>query len=259
MPIIEIHSTYRKQGGRFYTVSEVSDDAVKIYAYGGGFNMSVPMVSFLENFQKEDIPNDFQQGLFTLDGLDYNVTGWHNPESRWNGWLMPFITLDECVKILEIDKAILIETDYGFMCPHPEFDDIGLLQCSRVGYEDYYYIDGFCWETGDMISRVGDTLPSVDGEHYQWLQPTATDDGLRFLKIAGEEFSLSELLFDTEEDAIKAITSEDWGVSPEDAAELTLVKVNKTIVHNPFNKYETKYHTPFNSVEDEIKRIMEGK
>jgi len=92
-------------------------------------------------------------------------------------------------------------------------------------------------ETNEKLFSVfsGDTLPSIDGAYFQWLEPTDTPDGIRFSYIQGEEIDLSDLIFTTETEAIKAIQDRVWGWSAEDAKDFVLVRVEKTEVHNPFS------------------------
>lgn len=85
------------------------------------------------------------------------------------------------------------------------------------------------------IVTCENTLPGVDGGHYQWLRRAMTDDGVRYLDIKDDETNLSDLIFETHGEAIAAIKGGHWGWGPEDAKEFMLINVNKSAVENPFN------------------------
>lgn len=88
----------------------------------------------------------------------------------------------------------------------------------------------------DDSRRDNSRLPSVDGLSYQWLLPTQTESGTRYLTIEGDEIDLSDLMFNSAEDAIKGIENEAWGWTPEDAEKFVLVRVEKHLIKNPFSK-----------------------
>ena len=86
-----------------------------------------------------------------------------------------------------------------------------------------------------MTTQSTSTLPGLDGFYYQWLKPTEVDVGLpsqavRYLKVGGDEIDLSELMFESPEQAVKALKDELWGWTIEDAEEFVLVEVQKTPV-----------------------------
>lgn len=45
-----------------------------------------------------------QKALFTIDGW-LTAGGIHNPERRWNGWAVPFFSLEEAQQIAETVNA----------------------------------------------------------------------------------------------------------------------------------------------------------
>jgi hypothetical protein len=111
--------------------------------------------------------------------------------------------------------------------------------CAGVDVDHSSYIEGIVSSHQAVCNNMDetdpiDTLPSVDGEYFQWLLPTDTDDGPRYLGIEGDEINLSDLLFSSPEEAIDAIKDNIWGWCQDDAKDFILAKVNKTFSHNPF-------------------------
>lgn len=138
--------TVKRNGGGYYVISEITDTQVKLYPYGGGFSATVPMDQFQQSFVAAEVPTELTCGPVILDGMEAPVQGWYSPHQRWNGWLMPYVALDDCLKLLDVDAESLIDVEDGYRIDHPELDETYLTRCTQSGLEDFYYIDGFCWE-----------------------------------------------------------------------------------------------------------------
>ena len=139
-------ATYQHRNGGYVVVSDVTDTDVTFAPCGGGFVRSAPHEIFNRDFTQRELPTELYAGLVTLEGCDEPVTGWYNPHHRWNGWLIPFVALEDCLRILDIDSKALTPTDDGFMASLPDQDEAHFSRCSVKGLENFYYIDGFCWE-----------------------------------------------------------------------------------------------------------------
>lgn len=84
-----------------------------------------------------------------------------------------------------------------------------------------------------------DTIPApADEKYYHWMREVLHEGQLRWLRIGDpmvDEHDVSDLLFDTPEEAIEAIRSEAWGVGPEDAKDFVLLEVINRKLDNPFS------------------------
>ena len=141
------NDTYRhKERGNYYSISEVTQTEVHIFPCGGGFVRKVPVEKFKAEYEASELPTELQAGKVILDGLDEPVVGWYSPHNLWNGWLIAYVSLEDCLNIIEVDKSMLKPTDYGYRIDHPEWGEIDLSQCTVEGLQNFYYIDGYCWE-----------------------------------------------------------------------------------------------------------------
>lgn len=142
-------STYKHStGGGYVSVAEVTDTHVTFFPIGGGFHMTMPIERFLKEYTAAEVPTDLTCGPVILDGMDAPVTGWYG-ENRWNGWLIAYVSLEDCLKILEVYRSELIAVDDGYRVNHPEWGEMFLTRCDKEGLSNFYYIDGYCWEPGD--------------------------------------------------------------------------------------------------------------
>jgi hypothetical protein len=98
---------------------------------------------------------------------------------------------------------------------------------------------------GTVIEYRGDSVwelrtPIVDQHYYCWKHQVITEEGeLRWSNIGDpmvDEVDISELMFSTVEEAVEAVVSGSWGVTPEDAADYLLLEVQAKVVLNPFAK-----------------------
>ena len=78
-------------------------------------------------------------------------------------------------------------------------------------------------------------LPGIDDHYFQWKRIAHTEDGIRFLDIEGDELDFSSLMWNSYEDAVKAIEDGNWGYDREDAEDWALVEVNAELHKNPFS------------------------
>ncbi len=80
----------------------------------------------------------------------------------------------------------------------------------------------------------------IDEHYYCWRREVHDDDGnLRRLNIGDpmtDEVDISDLLFDSPEQAAEAIRSEAWGYGEEEAAEFVLLEVTTRKIDNPFSR-----------------------
>ena len=75
--------------------------------------------------------------VFRLDTIQY--PGFHNPRRTWNGWAVPYFTLDTCLKILEDEQLqnAFIEDGQYFVVGEDEekYEPVDGLYC----------LGGFVW------------------------------------------------------------------------------------------------------------------
>ncbi len=78
-------------------------------------------------------------------------------------------------------------------------------------------------------------LPTIEGAHYQWLQPTDHGGKVHYAGIENDDIDLSDEMYSSVEDATQVIKDNEFGWSVEDAKDFVLVRVSKTIVPQPFS------------------------
>lgn len=137
--------------------------------------------------------------------------------------------IEECgLTILRTHEGIIVDLydNYGHEC-------IG-----SIGIE---FQDRQESENGPELVNLHESEPVYGGNlgcYYRWMTVSSDDDSNdRLLPIdPDEEFSISDLLFDTPEQAIAAIEGGDWSVDSESIREYpgVLVKVTHQIVKTPY-------------------------
>lgn len=95
-------------------------------------------------------------------------------------------------------------------------------------FESFYTIDQH------SIPCDKNMLPGFEGSYYEWLDPNSQVDGVQFGQIEGDEYSLSEFMYPSVQDAAQVIHERTFDHGPDEAKDFVLVKVEKSLVDNPF-------------------------
>lgn len=91
-----------------------------------------------ENVKWEILPA--VSGLFSIPISVFGYPGIHYPDIRWNGWAVPYFTLDTCRKIIEDTNGPSFED---------EMDGVGTLVQDG---ETYYSLGAYswCWQSEEI-------------------------------------------------------------------------------------------------------------
>lgn len=144
--------------------------------------------------------------FFAFDGFntDLSFKGLHNPESRWNGWAMPYISSDSIEKLLSIlhDDEYQIAKMQGqnVYLKNLQYEDseAEILEPIEIEGEIYYYFGwlGFCFYAMPMAKyenrlhqEARDLMYSINYAH-NWDSQLSLDDYLatHFDDITNQEF-----------------------------------------------------------------------
>tara|TARA_Y100001972_G_scaffold82164_1_gene99972 strand:- start:8318 stop:8818 length:501 start_codon:yes stop_codon:yes gene_type:complete len=159
---ITIDKTYKYINGGFFTVIAADLDSVSIYRVGGGLVKKVEKELFVENFVRADIPDEFLQGVFSIED-NAPIVGWSNPNQLWNGWAQPAIELKALLRFCNLTEADLVKSDLGYRVKGSDCLDSEFIQCTISGFEDHFYTDGWCWhddtpedpkERAELIAKI---------------------------------------------------------------------------------------------------------
>lgn len=84
-----------------FVVESVTDEGVRCYPDGGGFQYLISRHEFESDFIPYEPPKRARRGLFTGDWLEEGVAfeGWTFGE-RWNGWACPYFELPVVAEML---------------------------------------------------------------------------------------------------------------------------------------------------------------
>lgn len=168
-------------------------------------------------------------GMSGID-LDVHISEYKFTDAGKSDLLYPqidvvFTSDDEshALVVKRTDEGVIADVIFNYK------SDCGSADTAAVAFSD---ADGEDYEdVNQAYASLNNPLPAADGEYYQWLEPTMTEDGLRYLKInPDEEICISELMFASPQIAIEAINSGEWAAYPEDVEDAVLVKVTKTII-----------------------------
>ena len=100
----EFNKKYFKKNNQYYKLSElnIAFKYLKIYPLGGGFQTTIKLDDYFLNKWREgeyvftdEMPVVMETGKFGFDcwNKEY-IKGWHNPFERWNGWRVPWLTIE---------------------------------------------------------------------------------------------------------------------------------------------------------------------
>ena len=100
----EFNKKYFKKNNQYYKLSElnIAFKYLKIYPLGGGFQTTIKLDDYFLNKWREgeyvftdEMPVIMETGKFGFDcwNKEY-IKGWHNPFERWNGWRVPWLTIE---------------------------------------------------------------------------------------------------------------------------------------------------------------------
>ena len=100
----EFNKKYFKRDNQYYKLSElnIAFKYLKVYPLGGGFQTTIKLDDYFLNKWREgeytftdEMPVVMETGKFGFDVWqgDY-IKGWHNPFDRWNGWRVPWLTIE---------------------------------------------------------------------------------------------------------------------------------------------------------------------
>jgi hypothetical protein len=87
------------QGLEGFLAELVHGQTVKFYPRGGGFQHEIPLERFLEEFKEHAPDPTLRPAWFEIDGGP-RYRGYHRGD-RWNGWAMPYFTLEAGKAIME--------------------------------------------------------------------------------------------------------------------------------------------------------------
>ena len=100
----EFNKKYFKRDNQYYKLSElnIAFKYLKIYPLGGGFQTTIKLDDYFLNKWREgeytftdEMPVIMETGKFGFDVWENNwIKGWHNPFERWNGWRVPWLTIE---------------------------------------------------------------------------------------------------------------------------------------------------------------------
>jgi len=99
-----MNKKYFKRDNQYYKLSElnIAFKYLKVYPLGGGFQTTIKLNDhFFEKLREgeyvftNEMPVVMETGKFGFDVWqgDY-IKGWHNPFDRWNGWRVPWLTIE---------------------------------------------------------------------------------------------------------------------------------------------------------------------
>lgn len=136
---------YRGQNGGYFQLSEMTESHAKLFPVGGGMCYSVPVEKFAELFTESELPTALTCMSVELDSFDERYVAWTNPAVRWNGWLIAYVSFEDCLKILEATPDQLVEDEDGYLFNDSEGNEYHMGRCKEPGLENFYYLDGFCF------------------------------------------------------------------------------------------------------------------
>lgn len=88
---------YEGKGG--FLAELVHGQTVKFYPRGGGFQHEIPLERFLAEFSEYVPDPNLRPAWFSCDG-GTRFPGYHRGD-RWNGWAMPYFTLEAGKEIVK--------------------------------------------------------------------------------------------------------------------------------------------------------------
>jgi hypothetical protein len=132
------------------------------------------------------------------------------------------------------EHAFLVKRTYEGLIFDIIYDYKG--DSGSMGTHSVAFDDADTEHLADQISPLlNRTLPSDDGEYYQWLKKIEIDDAVRYIHInPKEEVDISNIMFTSHQEAVQGITNEYWGIGKDDILEhnCVLVKVSKALINN---------------------------
>lgn len=132
------------------------------------------------------------------------------------------------------EHAFLVKRTYEGLIFDIIYDykgDAGSMDTHAAAFDDAD-TDHFADQVSPLLNR---TLPSNDGEYYQWLTKIEIDDAVCYIHInPKEEVDISDVMFTSSKEAIEAINDEHWGIGPDEILErnCVLVKITKSLYNN---------------------------
>lgn len=136
---------YQRHNGGYFELSEMTESHAKLFPVGGGMCFSVPVENFAELFTESELPTALTCMNVELDSFEQRYVAWTNPAVRWNGWLIAYVSFEDCLKILEATPDQLVEDDEGYLLNTTDGNEYYMSRCKTEGLESFYYLDGFCF------------------------------------------------------------------------------------------------------------------
>lgn len=106
-----------KKHGGYVEVDDDQADPIQFYPQGGGMGYRGPRAKFMEEFERAEMPATHHRINVTMDHLwdraDFAAPGEevklpafypaYTNDSRWNGWVMPYFTLETARAMIEAE------------------------------------------------------------------------------------------------------------------------------------------------------------
>lgn len=201
---------------------------------------------------------DASNGSICMKGLTPRTETHHVCENSCDDALL-FASLKMDMSNIEVSKEISLSGSPSLSFNLKGIDENGaivLFDCQIARTSEGVIFDVYFSESGDLYGTLAlsfcdysghesvdqykamfaNTLNSADGDYFHWVLKVNTEYGLRYLRTRtaeGMEFPLSDLIFNTVEEAKEALESGAFGYTSEDYedGELVLVNVQKRIDH----------------------------
>lgn len=130
----------------------IEEGMMKFYPAGGGFQQSMPLKEFYSIAEEIDsIPVVLEEASFSVDDSP-SFKGIHNPNSNWNGWAIPYFSLEVFKEVLVMvnknEEWLSFKEENGkYLMLDNYYQEDGWFEIASVIYNDEVYVapDGWCW------------------------------------------------------------------------------------------------------------------
>lgn len=138
---------FQHKDGTLWCLDSVIDGVATIYRQGGGLSVTVPATTFFADYTIYTAPQRFRASKVAYDGGDTYPC--MLSDRRWNGWAMPYFTLEVALQIAAAQHDYMKYEDDRFIfgCPEETPEEWERFEPEIIDGQKMYPIGAgsWCW------------------------------------------------------------------------------------------------------------------